>query len=126
MLILYYNIIIIYLNLQRGGFPMRRNKLIRAILILTLSIIGIYFTLDRNIQHLLCGIVMPQLINFIINVSFREEDLIHLPYLTYLFQCVFWEGLQAIGRGYLQVDQLICDIIGIILSWLIFQKVFCE
>lgn len=97
---------------------MKRHKIVRYTLLLIISVIGIWFTPNRNIQHLLCAIVMPQL--YIEASKFKMFRMYKHGYLLYLSWCIIWELYQLANRGYLQIDQLTSDVIGIVLSYIIF------
>lgn len=102
---------------------MKRHKIIRYFLLLMITVIGIWFTPNRNIQHLLCAIVIPQLWIELSRFESRFEVLCGCKhgYLIYSLHCILWEFGQFFYRGFLQVDQLTFDVIGIILSYIIFE-----
>ena len=100
---------------------MQRHKIIRYVLLLIITVIGIWFTPNRNIQHLLCSIVMPQL--YIEASRFKVLYFWKYGYFFYLGWCLIWEFYQFFNRGFLQVDQITFDIIGIVLSYIIFELV---
>lgn len=102
---------------------MKRHNVIRYVLLLTITVIGIWFTPNRNIQHLLCAILVPQLYIEVSKIKvFGIEifDIWKYGYLWYLIWCLVWEFYQFHYRGSLQVDQLTFDVIGIVLSYIIF------
>ena len=93
------------------------------VLLLMITVIGIWYTPNRNIQHLLCAIVIPQLYIEGSKIKIFGIGVLYLwkhGYLWYFINCLLWEFYQFIYRGFLQVDQLTFDVIGIVLSYIIF------
>ncbi len=97
------------------------KRYIRFTLLLIITIIGIWYTPDRYIQHLLCAIVIPQ-----IYIELDKHSITIIGYIVYLIDCFVWEFYQYIERGFLQIDQLTFDVSGIVLSYIIFEIVIVE
>ena len=93
----------------------------RYILLSIITVIAIGFTPDRYIQHLLAAIVIPQI--YIDLSRFHLLDYLKNGYLIYVLGCFNWEFHQFIIRGfkYFQIDQILYDIAGIALSYIIFK-----
>ena len=60
----------------------------------------------RLIDHFLAGVSIPIILYFIFGSFYKRCKF-------YLLWCSVWEIQQFLQRGYFQLDQFICDLLGI-------------
>jgi len=106
-------------------------KLIVIILGVTLCFLNDYYIrpivgydrILRDIDHIIGGIIFP--LCYYISLSKLYKENFHDEFSSlspYLKLCIFWEASQFFRRGYFQWDQLLCDFIGIGISYIVFFK----
>ncbi len=91
-------------------------------ILIIIAIIGIQLK-ERNIQHLLCAMVICEVFNDFSKVKLLKKCIIfENGYLHYILWCILWELYQYFTKLYFQIDQLVFDLLGVILAYLIFSK----
>lgn len=94
--------------------------------VITVIIIEVFRIIDsfpnydryfRNFEHLIAAIIVPYALHTF------ENDSVIFSCASYAFASFIWEIGQFCMRGYFQLDQYLCDLMGVAIIFLIYNFV---